>query len=142
MPATELVPLNKLCHFESSPGVTDCPTKAFARGYCEKHYRQLSRAGAFALDVKPKTDKAMVLHNVASVRRARKKLLKAMPSLMDDFVRGAGIAANQGKVEAIQWAILHTRTLEPVATQTNAPTTTGVVVNVGVKVAGTATEDK
>jgi hypothetical protein len=137
---SNLVTLDKRCIFDLGNGVT-CGSSVHCRGYCEKHYAQLRRAGAFAsLTHKPASDKAIVLHNVASVRKARKKLLKAMPDLMDDFVRGAQVAANTGKTDAIQWAILHTHTLAPVAATSDKASANGVVVNIGVKVSGTATE--
>ena len=137
--STSLAPLAKLCTFELSPGVT-CSAPIHCRTFCERHYSQLRRAGAFLDSArKPPAKRDQVLANVASVRRARKKLLKAMPDLIDAFVVGAKVAAIKGRTEPLQWAALHTRVLEPVATANNSAPQSGVTINVGVKVSGTST---
>lgn len=135
------VPADKLCLFEVSPGVKCNDPNHFGRGYCQRHYRQLSRAGAFNADKRKPTDHAVVLANVAAVRRARRKLLKSAPDIVDAFVAGMKNQAQNGKTDAAQWAILHTHIVAPVGVpKENDTGKSGVVVNVGVKVSGTPTE--
>lgn len=142
MPApAALLPPAKLCCFETGPGTKCNSPKVYSRGYCERHYSAMRRAGAFKQPLVKQTPvKELALANLVSVRRARRKLLKAAPDIVDAFVLGMKNQAQQGKTDAAQWAILHTHTLAPIATSGDKSGPNGVVVNIGVKVSGTATE--
>ena len=80
-----------------------------------------------------------MLANVATVRKARKALLKAAPDFVSDLITASKNEARMGKSDTARWAILHTHTLQPIATPGNNSTpNSGVTINVGVKVSGTA----
>lgn len=141
MSSRALQPLPKLCRFDVGQGVT-CSTPVFCRGFCPRHYSQLKRAGAFT-DVQRKgpVDTSLVLANVSTVKRARRKLLQSMPVIADAFLRGVQVQAQNGKTDAAQWAMLHTHTVDPVATPSTGPSSGGTTINIGFKVSGVKGQD-
>lgn len=135
----DLTPAIKACLFKLTDGANCASPKLFARGYCEKHYRALRRANAFTdLTPKPRTSSEQVADNVKAVQRARRKLLKLAPTFIDHLETASKIASQKGDATPAQWAILHTRTIQPVMTSASGKSDgSGVVVNIGVKVSGT-----
>ncbi len=132
---TNLV-LSPLCNYTLENGAKCNSPNTIARGYCEKHYRALKRAGAFEdLVPKPSRRSDLVLANVASVKRARKQLLKNMPTYADLHLVASKNAAQKGDAKPIEWAMLHTRTVEPIAEAKGSPAS-GTTINIGVKVSG------
>jgi hypothetical protein len=134
----EIIPLDtgKLCQYELESGQKCNSPKVLARGFCERHYRSLKRAGAFEVATKTRTPSEVTARNVAAVRKARKKLLKLAPDFVDHLVAGSQIASKTGDTRAAQWALLHTRTVEPVSEKQNSSVNTGTTINIGVKVSG------
>ena len=127
----------KLCQFDLGTGAK-CMSPHYARGFCDSHYRSLKRSGAFAdlpAPSKPKSSHAVTLANVAKVKKARRKLANLAPDFVDHLFTGSRIAAQSGKTEAAQWALLHTRVIEPIAEKTT-PGSSGTTINIGVKVSG------
>lgn len=123
----------KRCQFTLGNGAKCVSSKVFSRGYCEKHYRSLLRAKAFAPDsLRTFTPRQQVLENVATVRRARRKVLKDAPTYAEHLLAASAIAASKGDSSPAQWALLHTRAIQPITN--GVQSNNGVVVNVGVKV--------
>lgn len=132
---------DKRCSFDLGNGVT-CGAAIHSRGYCERHYAQLRRAGAFIDPTRqPPSKRDQVLANVATVRKARRRMLKEAPAIVDAFLVGMRNEAANGKTDSARWALTHTHVLEPVAAAPSTSPSSGVTINVGVKVSGTSTKD-
>jgi hypothetical protein len=102
----------------------------------------LKRSGAFSdLDIhtKPRSDHLAV--NVKAIKRAHKKLLKNAPDYVDIHLAAARNAAERGDSKPAEWAILHTRTVEPIA-EKGSSATAGTTINIGVKVSGVEKQDR
>ena len=134
-PPSEVLPALLSCDF-TMPDGRKCPRDKSARGYCDTHYQVLRRAGAFA-DIRkqsPAVDTLTVNANVKAIRRARRKLIKSAPVFVDHLLRASEVAAENGKSSAAEWALMHTRVVDPVTN--TASTHSGTTINIGVKVSG------
>lgn len=130
------------CAFVSPDGAKCPETKLVARGYCGAHYKALQRAKAFLpLDRQDESivpsSKRNIDHNARLVRRANRKLHKITPEIVGLLHESMKVAAKKGDSAAMQWALLHTRVVQPIASvNENGKGNGGVTVNIGVKVSG------
>lgn len=132
-PEVSLAPLT--CTYTLADG-SICNKPKDARGYCNTHYQVMKRAGAFT-DLKPiapKSSTATVRNNVRALQRAERKLARLAPTFVDHLLRASEVAAENGKGDPAQWALIHSRAVTPIATNTN--TNSQPVINIGVKVSG------
>lgn len=120
------------CAFDLGNG-SKCQNRKLAKGYCSAHYFQLRRAGAFAdHPVKQRTPAAVLASNIRAQRRAQRKLEKLAPDFVDHLYNASTVAAQKGDSAPAQWALLHSRAVQPLQ---NGPTSANsLTVNVGVKV--------
>lgn len=143
-PSTLDTPSLKLCAFVDKGG-SHCPeTKHIARGLCSRHYKALERRGAFH-NPQPgnpglvPTTPANIKASLRSIAKAQRKLIRHAPDYVDAMMAAVRIAAAKGDAGPAQWAILHTKIVQPVNTSAE-PVKGGVTVNIGVKVSGTQTD--
>lgn len=131
------------CPFQLSDTSICNDPNVFARGFCQKHYRSLSRAGVFKPDSQTLSRRDQTVRNVAAIKRAQKKLLKLAPDFVDLFHEGAKVSAKTGDTKPTQWALLHTRVVEPVQEKSSStPSHSQPVINIGVKVSGVSDKEK
>lgn len=97
-----------------------CGAKPRARGYCMPHYRALKRRGAFELTARkgtaPGLTEAAIDRNLGHLDRARLLLQENTAVLVQNLLDAAAVAAKRGDSKPAEWALLHSRTLEPVLT--------------------------
>lgn len=123
------------CCFETPTGACGASTRA--RGYCSKHYKVMTRRGAFkapGLASSTPPDFTRIDPSLDTVARARLKLEAYSEELIDCLVVAAKIAASKGNSAPAENALLHARVLSPLITAGKGDGNSGGVrVLVGVQ---------
>lgn len=114
------------CHY--------CERPPKAKGLCPAHYKRAQRALAVS---SPATRAEPLDPSLSPLRRAARNLAKLTPEFVSLLYTAAKNAAQKGDAGPSQWALLHSRAVQPLATQ--GVTASGVTINLGVKVSGTDT---
>lgn len=124
------------CHYEMAGQL--CGAVVRARGYCRKHYMALNRRGAFdagrPLQPGAAITEAQVERNIGHLDRARLLLQQHTEELVGILIEAARKAAKRGDSKPAEWALLHSRTLEPVLTGGAAARPGAKEVEQGVRV--------
>jgi hypothetical protein len=101
--------------------------------------------GSVATSARPKRSRSLapgttakgVSRNLNSLQVAREKLERAAPEFAEHIRRAAKVAARKGDSKPAEWALLHTRSVAPVApAKPTAERDDRVIVQIGVKVCG------
>jgi hypothetical protein len=111
-----------------------CGDKVRARGYCSRHYKVMLRANAFEPTRPISGNPETVARNVGHLDRARLLLQAHTEELVSILLEAARKAAKRGDSKPAEWALLHSRTLEPVLTGGAAARPNGKDTDTGVKV--------
>lgn len=129
------------CLFDIGKGKT-CGAEMRARGFCRKHYAQLARKGAFRPGTEAPADpKTAADVNLGHLARARSVIEQHSETFVKYLLMAAKVAARKGDSKPAEWALLHSRTLEPIAAAPKGPQNElqGVRVLIGVQLGGTVT---
>lgn len=137
---------------ETSPGISGClydsagvlcGEKVRARGFCKRHYNILARRGAFKPTEKTSlapgsaVTEQSIARNLGHIERARLRLEEHTETLVNHLLLAAEIAAKKGDSRPAEWALLHSRTVQPVLTgggtsSKDAPAGIRVIVGVNL----------
>lgn len=137
-------PSSSGCQFEDENGVKCGLQNVLARGYCQRHYRQLSRLGVFSeLEKRTNTadSKDLDLLNAERLVQARSILQRAAPRVARFAIKTAKEAISKGDIKPAAWILIHSGAISPVEKTAPTKNVSGVTVNVGVKLAGVKESD-
>lgn len=127
------------CQFENDQGLKCGLTKLLARGYCPKHYRQLQRSGVFTELSKRTNDPSsedLVSVNADKLLKAKDRLERLAPYAVVQFKKAIKLAADKGDHKPAKDLLLLSKAIEPIEKVASFASQSGVLVKVGVRLAG------
>jgi len=115
------------CRYFEKPTDPPCSKPVAARGCCHAHYSKLKRAGAFGTKAITTTG--------STTLQAKALLHQHAEEYARLHMKGARVAARRGDTRPADWALLHTRTVDPVSKEGESGSPR-VVVQVGFALPG------
>lgn len=140
-PPVEIVPAPpaplppKGCQFAYDDGRMCLSLKLKARNLCDRHYKQLSRLGAFQHSRIARTEEALANISTDRLAKARDILERAAPMAAKHLKLASQVAASRGDAKPALALLLHTGALAPLVKE-QAPPPTAPVINIGFALSG------